>query len=242
MDRCIGGRLILLATIAWGAGTARAYPTPVDFDGTLQRWDVSIDAPEVSFRVQGDVEALESQVSLVETAAEMWTDVAESYVVLRPAEDGEREQVLVVLKDSITGGAMSAGFAIFDEKDNAGRPVHCRIEIGSAESMGYLAFAKTALHELGHCIGLGHSMVPEAIMGYELESNAFALDTDDIAAAARLYPTDGSKPELPPGCGVGTHAKHGRPWLLYGLFLLPVVVGMIVNFGRAFLEGARPFS
>ncbi len=39
--------------------------------------------------------------------------------------------------------------------------------------------AKTFLHEFGHGLGLGHSLVPQAIMSYSLEKNTFALDLDD---------------------------------------------------------------
>lgn len=231
MDRIVRffvGLLMLL-----GANTAVSYPTPVDFEGNLLRWPISLEEPTVRFKIDAALEQVAMHEEFVETAARYWTDVPTSYIVLQRAEADGVANITIKIRDSMEGGTMSSGFAVFDEKDNDGNPVHCTIEVSSLDSVGYTNFAKTILHEFGHCIGLGHSLVPEAIMGYSLEKNDFVLDTDDIAAVSRLYPADGSKPQLPPGCGIRMGKTHSHSLLSWLILLLPVVVGMAVKVGRA---------
>ncbi len=210
-----------------------AYPTPVDFEGSLLRWPISMDTPVVHYEIKGDPEIVRFHEDLVETAARYWTDVPTSYIELARAEEQTPAVITVKIKDAINDGSFSSGFALFDEKDNGGKPLHCTIEVSSAESIGYMSFAKTILHEFGHCLGLGHSLVPEAVMGYSLDRNEFALDTDDMAAISRLYPADGSEPRLPPGCGIRMGKTHSHSLLSCLILLLPVAVGMAVKVGRA---------
>jgi len=79
---------------------------------------------------------------------------------------------------------------------------------------------------MGHCLGLGHSLVPEAIMSYSLDKNTFALDLDDEAAVSRLYPADGSRPRLPPGCAAGAAWSGQARLSLFVLLLLPALVSL----------------
>jgi hypothetical protein len=212
MGRHLGPLLIALA-----APSALAYPTPVDFDGSILRWDIDKAAAPIRLEIVADRQADLSLFSdAVLDSAQIWTDVPTSYFAYTQAAEGESAQVTVNLESAIDGGSYSAGYAIFDEFDTNAppRPKHCSIFVAITDDQSYLAISKTILHELGHCLGLGHTLIPEAIMSYSLDKNGYGLDVDDEAAVTRLYPQDGSKPKLPPGCSVGAHGSPGHGvWL-----------------------------
>jgi predicted Zn-dependent protease len=62
----------------------------------------------------------------------------------------------------------------------------------------------TCLHEIGHCLGLYHSKVPESIMFPTVSSNMTSrtLADDDVKGIRRLYKTSTS---LPPHSSVGVY-------------------------------------
>ena len=195
---------------------AYSYPTPVDFDGKVLRWNITADDEPITYNVEAE-DGFEGVFDeYVDEAAELWSQVPSSYFTYeRVEEDGD---VTIKLKSTITGGGFSAGFATFD-KYNGDDVAHCTIEIQVGTRISLVAFSKTVLHELGHCLGLGHSMVPESIMSYELAKNDFQLDTDDIAAVSRLYPADGSPASLPPGCALGYRRRFEGGVLVF--FFVP---------------------
>lgn len=214
-------RPLLTVTFAAFAADARAYPTPVDFDGSLMRWDIGIEDAPITYELNADLESFQADYGdIADVAASMWSAIPNSYFRYAPVATGETAQVTINLKSTIDGGDYSAGYAIFDEYDGI-KPVHCLINVVVDDYVSYSGMQKTILHELGHCAGLGHTLIPQAIMSYRLEENSFALDIDDKAAVARLYPADGSKPHLPRGCAVGA-VRGGDRW--QGLWLLLLLV------------------
>lgn len=218
----LGSFLIFLtASKAW------SYPTPVDFDGTLMRWNIGRTNPSILLEVVADrPEDLNIFSEAVAESAQLWTDVPTSYFKFVPTSAGETAQVTVNLKSAQTGGTYSAGYAIFDGYDDQSppRPTHCSIFVGITDDQSYYAISKTILHELGHCVGLGHTLIPEAIMSYSLDKNSYALDIDDEAAVSRLYPQDGSRPRLPPGCSIGVTQTSTTNILAFALFTLPLLI------------------
>ncbi len=198
-----------------------AYPTPVDFNGKLSRWHEATPDQPITYLVEGDnVYDVTYFGSLVDEAADIWSNVDTSGLRLTPSDPNLTEQIRVVIVGDMSEAPYSAGYSSFDGFDSKSRPTHCTIKILS--TLSYMSFAKTILHELGHCIGLGHSLIAEAIMSYELTATEFALDTDDIAAVSRLYPIDGSEPEVPLGCSVQTHPGR-RSFPLWPL-ALPILM------------------
>lgn len=206
--------------------TTYSYPTPVDFSGELVRWDIDINSPPITYEIIGPERYLSEYQGYVELSFEMWNEVKTSYLTLTPKGDNEEAQITIKLTSSSTGD-FSAGFSTFDEVDSkTGAPIHCKVEITVGSSVGYNSFSKTALHEIGHCIGLGHSLIPESIMSYETDKNEFALDIDDIAAVSRLYPIDGSKPKLPPGCAINQDIKHKKLSIIF-FFFMPIILSIL---------------
>lgn len=199
-----------------------AYPTPVDFDGRILRWNIDETNPQVNYYVQGSTENSLFFRGLVELAASLWNDVPSSYVSLQETIVEGQEQIKVHFESHLESAPFSSGYATFDAKDEDG-PKHCTIRI-STSVQSTISLLKTILHELGHCLGLGHSLIPEAIMSYDFSKNAFATDLDDMAALTRLYPV-GGHPKLPRGCGVGVLIQDSHiP--LYFAFFFPLLLSI----------------
>jgi len=230
MGRSIGSALSL-ATALIASGAALAYPTPIDFDGELLRWNITIEDQPISYRVTGAAADVERLTVMATQAATFWSDVPTSYLQFRPAADDEREQVTIELVSSFDGDSFSSGYALFDDFDDEGNPLHCLIRITVSADTSFFAFGKTVLHELGHCVGLGHSMVPVAIMSYSLDKNTFALSADDEAGVSRLYPADGTEPTLPLGCAISKGSKRSTPplYLLIPLIIIATFAARIRN-------------
>jgi len=220
-------RFFTVAVLAAAFSTAdhsHAYPAQVDYSGEVLRWDISKGNPEVLFEVKSaSDDAVAAYQGLIEGAAALWTEVPTSYLEFRMAAADEEAQVTVELDTDFADAAFSSGYAVFDE-DDGDHPGHCTIKIDIPD-LGITDVDKTALHELGHCVGLGHSLIPEAIMSYEDKKNAFALDIDDAAAISRLYPVEAGSDKLPPGCAVGSAVGKtpATAALLYLLLALPVI-------------------
>ena len=217
--------LCLLMCFGLGASTAIfSYPTPVDFSGELLRWDRTPEDPILYYEVEADdSEDFNRFYGYVLMAADLWSDVSGSFLRLEPVPDGQTAQISVKLTRDFSGSEQSSGFATFDEYDESG-PKHCRIEISIHDNLSTYSFAKTALHEFGHCVGLGHTLMPKSIMSYYLGENEFRLDTDDAAAVSRLYPISGSSPRLPPGCTIGAAKGENSLVVLLLVGLGPLVV------------------
>jgi len=221
-------RLLILAwvlQVVYPNSVALAYPTPVDFDGTLSRWDIKLGAEPITVAVVGDNEEdVAVYTAAVEDATKLWSDVSTSYFKYQMVDASASPQVTIHLQSSISGPTESAGYAIFD-KYSGKYPSHCSIFVQMSDYIAYYDMSKTILHEFGHCLGLGHSLVPEAIMSYYLTKNGFYLSLDDEAAVARLYPIDGSTPRLPPGCAVrsGTGRQSRSGWLI-ALMFAPLLI------------------
>ena len=200
--------LVIYFLVGFAGTAAVAYPTPVDFDGELLRWDIGPSNPTVLWSVKADqTDILPFFEQLVTDSARLWGNVPGSYLKLAKAPEGSTAHITFDFKDSHLAGESAAGSAEFDEIDKYG-PIHCAANIGGSPQIDWSTVAKTALHEMGHCLGLGHSLVEESIMSYALSKNTFALAIDDEAVITRLYPKDASQTKLPPGCAVSGDARE----------------------------------
>ncbi len=219
-----------------GENRGFSYPTPVDFDGSILRWNISMGDEPITYEIKAsDENDISNFESLIDESANLWSSTPNSYFRYARAIGDVPAQVTINLERSIDGSAVSSGYAIFDKyKDQ--KPEHCSIFILIDDNLSTTSIAKTILHEFGHCLGLGHSLIPEAIMSYQLDKNFFGLDIDDQAAVSRLYPADGSKPKLPPGCSIGV----GHSFSAFGFFLLLLPFGFAIRLKRS--NGGRFFA
>lgn len=192
--------LTLLAAFLQPRST-EAYPFPVDFSGQLLRWQIDASTPDLTYQVEFEGSFDESLlITVTRDAASKWNEVPSSFVVLNFTNSLDAD-IRVVFKQNDTGDDFAAGFAVFEEYDG-NTPVRCRIEV-FLEDIVTVGVAKTILHEFGHCLGLGHSLVPEAIMSYRVNENQYALSLNDYAALTTLYPRPGfAEDKKPLGCSV----------------------------------------
>lgn len=219
--------LTALASAAFFAESVLSYPTPVDFDGKILRWEIDRDAPVLHWEVVVDEDVDRDYFHQIASAStELWSTVEGSFLQLEEASDEESAEITLKIQSTLTGDDFSAGYSVFDETGDEG-PIHCKMTI--LDDPSAYGVSKTILHEFGHCLGLGHSLVPQAIMSYDLEVNRFALDIDDKAAMARLYPSDGSKPQLPVGCSIGFHRQPLEIAVMVIILLLPLGLSLSAN-------------
>lgn len=217
------GRIIYCVLIAFFSSRLLAYPTPIDLDGKLHKWPIKAEDPYVNFEVIGDEDLLPILMEISLDAANTWSAVEQSMLRIREADTENSAHITINFQSSITGGDMAAGYSIFDEVDN-GVPRHCSITIAADPLVDTYNLAKTTIHEIGHCLGLGHSLIPESIMSYSLDRNSLSLSADDRAVISRIYPLDGSSPKLAPGCAIsGIPDQQPRPILFFLMILAPFV-------------------
>ncbi len=206
---------------------ALTYPTPVDLRGKLNRWDLAGEDPQLCYAVYAEHEEdLYYFAEAIESSAELWSTVPNAEINLAPCD--ENEQIRINLLRSIDNQPFASGYAEFDTFDGHNSPLHCSMFIKTDLEYPIHAIAKTILHEMGHCLGLEHSQIPQAIMSYHSEANGFGLDLDDRAAISRMYPSDGQTARLPVGCAIGAHATlpSGLPlfssWVTLLIVLFPL--------------------
>lgn len=227
----MGWLIVCLLITLFHPTSSQAYPTPYDVDGALHRWPISLEKPDVYYRIEAADATLEGYLQgVADESAAIWSAVDGSAVKLKPFDELNSAQITIFYDRSIAGGAKAAGYSIFDKLDE-GVPKHCAIYIAVNSGVDPESLNKTTLHELGHCLGLGHTLMPESIMSYNLDKNAFALSVDDRAALARIYPDDSLRPRLAPGCSIqGSAARGSKPGLVFAIILIIPVLFRLAGF------------
>ena len=203
---------------------AISYPTPVDFTHKVLKWTLDPSDSAVDYRVVSEYQDdYDRFINTINEAANLWGGIAGSQLDLNWSQNDQSAHITLHLQSSINDSSFSAGYAEFDEINDEGEPVHCSIYVLVAPNFSFNSIAKTILHEFGHCLGLGHSLIPEAIMSYHLDKNGFRLDLDDIAAIVRLYPQVGEA-QLAPGCGVGLTNHKSKCYLVFFMMVAPLIL------------------
>ena len=234
MGRRLNSILVTSLNLLIWAASAQAYPTPVDFSGKLLRWNIDKNSPAITYAI--DAENPEDAVyyqDAVAQAAQLWSEVPGSYFKFESVSLDQAPQVTIYLRSSLSDVRETAGYTMFDEYEGD-TPKHCSIYVMVDRATSDYWMGKIFLDELGHAVGLGHSLVPEAIMSYSLDANGFSLDLDDYAAAAHSYPANGDKPRLPLGCSVRSDAGQvSSSNFLILLLLVPVFFSLWPACGRS---------
>ena len=234
MDWRLNSILVTFLNLLIWAASAQAYPTPVDFSGKLLRWNIDKNSPAITYAIDAEIpdDAAYYQDAVAQ-AAQLWSEVPGSYFKFEPVSLDQAPQVTIYLRSSLSDVRETAGYTMFDEYESDA-PKHCSIYVMVDRATSDYWMGKIFLHELGHALGLGHSLVPEAIMSYSLDANSFSLDLDDHAAVAHSYPANGDKPRLPLGCSVRSDAGQvGSSNFLILLLLAPVFFSLWPACGRS---------
>ena len=95
--------------------------------------------------------------------------------------DDEKHSIVVKAEQNLTTAAFA--LPVISEK----RIIDCDISVSSKETSAK-SLAYTMIHEVGHCVGLGHAHTNYgAIMGYARTPGSLELGADDIAGIIYLY-------------------------------------------------------
>ena len=238
MGRRLNSILVIISNLMIWSVSAAAYPTPADFSGKLLRWNINKDSPAITYAIDAEIpeDAIYYQDAVAQ-AAQLWSEVPGSFFKFASVNLDQVPQVTIYLRSSLSDVRETAGYTMFDEYDGD-TPKHCSIYVIVDHATSDYWMGKIFLHELGHALGLGHSLVPEAIMSYSLDANNFSLDLDDHAAAAHSYPSSGDKPRLPLGCSVRSDAVQVSSNLLILLLSGPIFFSLWPTCGRSLFSRA----
>jgi hypothetical protein len=143
---------------------------------------------------------------LVERAMNYWNEIEGLSLQLAVGEERKGvidsdDNLFSIGIAKISTVASGLAYPATDDQ-NLRRLRDCDIQIGTdIESIPSFIFVM--VHELGHCLGLGHNHSdPAAIMSYWQPRSIVALSLDDIAGVLSLYPPDSSeKPVTFAPCG-----------------------------------------
>ncbi|NBW82883.1 hypothetical protein EBR21_14125 [bacterium] len=148
--------------------------------------------------------------SLVQRSMSYWNSIPGLSIQLKVAKerkgaiDAEDNQFSIGIA-KISTVASGLAFPVTDEKE-PGRLRDCDIQVGTDIS-SIPSFVFVMVHELGHCLGLGHNHSdPGAIMGYWQPRDEIALGLDDMAGVLSLYPpVAGQRTQTFAPCGSVAH-------------------------------------
>jgi hypothetical protein len=174
--------------------------------------------------------------ALLTRAMNTWNNVPTAYVILNMQQDAsahineydETFSIVVESQDSQAVAAAALPSFTTDDPDptpleNDSKIIHdCDISV-SDSSVSARSLLRTLVHELGHCLGLGHPHSSyRSIMSYSSLDESATLSLDDKAGVSFLYPEPGESEDVRylTTCGV----VGGRtPWA--GLWLsVPVLL------------------
>lgn len=213
------------------------------------RLPVNPDNPAVTFLWNGDAPELTEKedvldgsfadssdqdlmAALLTRAMNTWNSVPTAYVVLNLQQDAsasvdendETFSIVVEAQDSQAVAAAALPSFLTRDPDptaleNDPHVIHdCDITVSNS-SVSAKSLLRTLVHELGHCLGLGHPHSSyRSIMSYSSLDDSANLALDDKAGVSFLYPEPSESEDVRylTSCGVvsGHHAGAGFWWAL----------------------------
>jgi hypothetical protein len=129
---------------------------------------------------------------LVERAMSVWNEIPGLGIQLKLAEEvsgkiDETDNRFSIGIGKINSVASGLAYPLSDDSDLS-RIRDCDIQVGE-DITSIPVFIFVMIHELGHCLGLGHNHSdPSAIMGYWQPRGVVQLGLDDMAGVLSLYP------------------------------------------------------
>ncbi|WP_141733596.1 matrixin family metalloprotease [Oligoflexus tunisiensis] len=201
------------------------------------------DAPELTEKGEvldgnfADSSDQDLMAALLTTAMNTWTNVPTAYIILildqnNAAHIDEHDETFSIVVESQESEAVAAAalpsFITTDpdpsDTENNTHIIHdCDISVSSS-SVSAKSLLRTLVHELGHCLGLGHPHSSyRSIMSYSTLDESASLALDDKAGVSFLYPEPGQSEDVQylTTCGVvGGGAGGAGLWLAVPLLVI----------------------
>lgn len=241
----------LVLTLLLGSSQALGF---VHISQLKPRLPVSPDAPTVTFLWNGDAPNLTEKeevldgafadssdqdlmAALLTRAMNTWNSVPTAYVNLNSIQDASAhidendETFSIVVEEQESQAVAAAALPSFISSDpepsDRERDTHiihdCDISVSSS-SVAAKALLRTLIHELGHCLGLGHPHSSyRSIMSYSTMDDSSNLALDDKAGVSFLYPEPSESEDVQylTTCGVvGGRSSAAGLWLILPFLLI----------------------
>ena len=167
----------------------------------------------------------ELMAALLQDAVKRWNDVESSYlrfdVIINTGvvQDNEDEIYAIFVESQDSQAVAAAALPVFVSDDPDASPnksngriiFDCDISVSSSD-VSAKALLKTLVHEMGHCLGLGHAHSNyHSIMSYANISDSSQLGLDDKAGVSFLYPAAGTSQKVKNLTTCGTIGRRPGP-------------------------------